>query len=170
MAIFFTWLLRESAARAGHHESPAKAKEFYRRIATEIDAACGSEGLVCGPPRRSHLPELRPRLLPIAFSVWWSKTRDLWELGNPVVDPRKLPRVRATDEELAVFEEVLSTTPADTLEGFEAKIAALERLVGRQALEIEFQKGALKHAPRPKSGSTSVIAGPQASPLQPDAD
>ena len=33
---------------------------------------------------------------------------------------------------------------ADLLQEYEAKIAALERMVGRQALEIEFLKGALK--------------------------
>jgi transposase len=37
---------------------------------------------------------------------------------------------------------------ADLLQEYEAKIAALERMVGRQALEIEFLKGALKNAPR----------------------
>ncbi len=37
---------------------------------------------------------------------------------------------------------------ADLLQEYEAKLAALERMVGRQALEIEFLKGALKSAPR----------------------
>jgi transposase len=52
---------------------------------------------------------------------------------------------------------------ADLLQEYEARIAALERLVGKQALELEFLKGALRNAPRPRSGSTSVITGPQAS-------
>ena len=51
----------------------------------------------------------------------------------------------------------------------EARIAALERLVGRQALEIEFLKGALRSAPRPKGEPTSVITGPPASLLPKDA-
>jgi len=55
------------------------------------------------------------------------------------------------------------------LQDYEAKIAALERMVGRQALEIEFLKGALKNAPRTRSASTSVITGPAASPLPKDA-
>ena len=59
---------------------------------------------------------------------------------------------------------------ADLLQEYEAKIAALERLVGRQALEIEFLKGALKSAPRPRSATTSVIAGPMVSPSPKDAD
>lgn len=53
---------------------------------------------------------------------------------------------------------------ADLLQEYEAKIAALERMVGRQALEIELLKGALKHAPRPRSASTSVVIGPVVSP------
>ena len=55
------------------------------------------------------------------------------------------------------------------LQDYEAKIAALERMVGRQALEIEFLKGALNNAPRTRSASTSVITGPAASPLPKDA-
>lgn len=57
---------------------------------------------------------------------------------------------------------------ADLLQEYEAKIAALERMVGRQALEIEFLKGALKSAPRPRSETTSVIAGPPAFPPRKD--
>jgi len=52
---------------------------------------------------------------------------------------------------------------ADLLQAYEARIAALERLVGKQALELEFLKGALRSAPLQKSGSTSAITGPGAS-------
>ena len=54
---------------------------------------------------------------------------------------------------------------ADLLQEYEAKIAALEQMVGRQALEVELLKGALKHAPRPRGATTSVVTGPLASPL-----
>lgn len=53
---------------------------------------------------------------------------------------------------------------ADAIEAYEARIAALERLVGKQALEIEFLKGALKHAPGPRGATISVVTGPAASP------
>lgn len=58
---------------------------------------------------------------------------------------------------------------ADLLQEYEARIAALERLVGKQALELEFLKGALRNGPRPRSGNTSVITGPRASPSAKDA-
>ena len=52
----------------------------------------------------------------------------------------------------------------DTLHEYEAKISALERLVGRQALEIEFLKGALASKRLRKNAPTSAITGPVASP------
>jgi transposase len=53
---------------------------------------------------------------------------------------------------------------ADLLVAYEAKIAALERLVGQQALELAFLKSARKKTPPPRSGSISAITGPTASP------
>ncbi|MGZ8409054.1 MAG: transposase [Hyphomicrobium sp.] len=58
---------------------------------------------------------------------------------------------------------------ADLLQEYEAKIAPLERLVGRQALEIQFLKGASRNALRTRSATTSVITGPVASPSAKDA-
>jgi transposase len=58
---------------------------------------------------------------------------------------------------------------ADLLQEYEARIAALERLVGKQALELEFLKGALRNAPQPRSARTSVITGPQVSASAKDA-
>ena len=58
---------------------------------------------------------------------------------------------------------------ADLVQEYEARIAALERLVGRQALELEFLKGALKNTPRQKSATTSVITGPAVCPSLKDA-
>jgi transposase len=80
---------------------------------------------------------------------------------------RQLIRVWVQKYETGAFDE--DAQAADLLQEYEAKIAALERMVGRQALEIEFLKGALKNAPRPRSATTSVIAGPAVSPSQKDA-
>lgn len=61
------------------------------------------------------------------------------------------------------------TVAASTIELSQARIAALERLVGRQALEIEFLKGALKNLPRARSETMSIVTGPAASPSRKDA-
>ena len=75
---------------------------------------------------------------------------------------RQLIRIWVGKFEAGALDEDVQA--ADLLQEYEAKIAALERMVGRQALEIELLKGALKHAPRQKSGSTSVVTGPAVSP------
>ena len=49
---------------------------------------------------------------------------------------RNLMRVWAAKYEAGAFDD--DARAADLLQEYEAKIAALERLVGRQALEIEF--------------------------------
>jgi transposase-like protein len=58
---------------------------------------------------------------------------------------------------------------ADRLQEYEARIAALERMVGRQALEIEMLKGALKHGPQLRSANASVATGPVVSRSAEDA-
>jgi transposase-like protein len=81
---------------------------------------------------------------------------------------RNLIRIWVRKFEAGAFDD--DARAADLLPEYEARIAALERMVGRQALEIEFLKGALKSAPRLRSASTSVITGPVASPSPKDAD
>ena len=79
---------------------------------------------------------------------------------------RNLIRIWIAKFEAGEFDE--EAEAADLLQQYDAKIAALERLVGRQALEIEFLKGALKNGPPPKSAPISVIAGPAACPSPKD--
>jgi transposase len=80
---------------------------------------------------------------------------------------RTLIRIWVRKLETGAFDE--DARAADHLQEYEAKIAALERMVGRQALEIEFLKGALKNALRPRSASTPVITGPVVSRSPKDA-
>ena len=75
---------------------------------------------------------------------------------------RQLIRIGVGKFEAGAFDEDVQA--ADLIQEYEAKITALERMVGRQALELELLKGALKHAPRPRSATTSVVTGPVASP------
>ncbi len=48
----------------------------------------------------------------------------------------------------------------ELLPEYETRIAAFERLVGRQALEIEFLKGARRRERSQRSAPGSVITGP----------
>jgi transposase len=80
---------------------------------------------------------------------------------------RNLIRVWVQKYEAGAFNEDVQA--ANLLQQYEARIAALERLVGKQALELEFLKGAVRSAPQPKSASTSVIVGPRVSASPKDA-
>jgi transposase len=81
---------------------------------------------------------------------------------------RQLIRVWVEKYQAGALDE--DAAAADLLQAYEARIAALERLVGKQALELEFLKGALRPGPVPSSGSMSAIAGPRASASPKGAD
>jgi transposase-like protein len=94
------------------------------------------------------------------------RRRDATRLSQRHDISRQLIRIWVGKYEAGALDDDVQA--ADLLQEYEAKIAALERMVGRQALEIEFLKGALKSAPRPRSETTSVIAGPAVSPPRKD--
>jgi len=80
---------------------------------------------------------------------------------------RNLIRIWVRKYEAGGFDD--EAQAADLIQEYEARIAVLERLVGKQALELEFLKGALRNGPRPRSGRISVITGPQGCPSAKDA-
>ena len=61
---------------------------------------------------------------------------------------RNLIRVWVRKYEEGAFDD--DALAADLVQEYEARIAALERLVGKQALELEFLKGALRRPERPQ--------------------
>ena len=81
---------------------------------------------------------------------------------------RNLVRIWVAKYEAGSFDA--DVIAADIVQAQEARIAALERLVGKLVLENEFLKGASRDAARPRSESTSVIAGPAVSRSPKDAD
>jgi transposase-like protein len=80
---------------------------------------------------------------------------------------RNLIRVSVEKYEAGEFDE--DAQAADLIQEYEARIAALERLVGRQALELEFVKGALRRGRSPRNGPMCAIAGPAVCPSPKDA-
>lgn len=59
---------------------------------------------------------------------------------------RPLVRVCLEKYETGEFDE--DAQAADLIQQYEARVHALERLIGMQALELEFLKGALQNTPR----------------------
>jgi transposase-like protein len=77
---------------------------------------------------------------------------------------RNLIRIWVQKYETGEFDE--DATAADLVQQYEARIAGLERLVGKHALELECLKGVPKSAPR--SRSAPMIVGPPAFPSPKD--
>jgi hypothetical protein len=57
---WFMWAFRDATARAGYYASGTKAMQFYRQLASEIDAACEKHQLDCRSARASMLPPWQP--------------------------------------------------------------------------------------------------------------
>ncbi len=73
---------------------------------------------------------------------------------------RNLIRIGIAKHEAGALDS--DTAAADMLAEYDARIAALERLVGKLALENEFLRGASRQARLPRSASTCLVAGPTA--------
>jgi transposase-like protein len=80
---------------------------------------------------------------------------------------RNLIRIWVEKSEAGALDEDVAA--AELLSAYEARIAALERLVGRQALEIDFLKGGVRSGLSQRSAPGSVTSGPAASPSGGDA-
>lgn len=53
---WFMWAFRDAVAAAGYHSSGTAAANYYRRLATELDAACDDGRLACSAKRLSLMP------------------------------------------------------------------------------------------------------------------
>ena len=80
---------------------------------------------------------------------------------------RNLVRIWVAKYEAGSFDS--DVVAADIVQTQEARIAALERLVGKLVLENEFLKGASRDARPPTNATMSVVSGPVASQSVKDA-
>ena len=56
---WFMWALRDAAAWAGFHDNGKEAMSYYSQIAREVNQACKSGSIKCGPKRASMAPPFR---------------------------------------------------------------------------------------------------------------
>jgi transposase-like protein len=105
---------------------------------------------------RSHSTEFKRQVV-----ADYHAGETLHALGRRHDVSRNLIRIWIEKAEAGALDE--DAAAAELLGDYEARIAALERLVGRQALEIEFLKGAARSRPLPKNAPTSATVGPPGS-------
>lgn len=82
----------------------------------------------------------------VRFPKEYLAGKTLHGLSNRHDISRQLIRVWVEKYQAGALDE--DAVAADLLQTYEARIAALERLVGKQALELEFLEGALRPRPR----------------------
>ena len=109
------------------------------------------------PRHRSHSIDFKRQVV-----AEYHAGETLHALGRRHDLSRNLIRIWVEKAEAGSLDQDMAS--AELLGEYETRIAALERLVGRQALEIEFLKGAQKSAPSPRNVPTSRTNGPAASP------
>lgn len=109
------------------------------------------------PRHRSHSTDFKRQVV-----ADYHAGETLHALGRRHDLSRNLIRIWIAKAEAGSLDQDMAS--AELLGECEARIAALERLVGRQALEIEFLKGAPKNGRPSRGAPTSATSGPPASP------
>lgn len=79
------WAFRDAVAGAGHYRSGAEARDFYLRLAAELDAACDARKIACRPKGHGLLPPVTPAALPAIAArfrdaVQITVTMDQWDI------------------------------------------------------------------------------------------
>lgn len=69
---WFMWALRGAVTQTGHYRSAPESQAFYRRLAAEIDAACDSGQIPCGPARETMIPPWQPSYASDTATASWS--------------------------------------------------------------------------------------------------
>jgi hypothetical protein len=72
---WFMWALREAVSQAGHYATALEARDFYGRLAGEIDAACADGRLSCLAPRATLAPPFRIGYVADTARSFWKALR-----------------------------------------------------------------------------------------------
>jgi hypothetical protein len=130
MAIFRSWLIRDAAARAGHHADPARAERYYRRLADEINRACEAKLLPAAEARRDQMPAFDLPTLRRALGLATGYACDLVFLERDISRPGlRLPELAVTPDLEASFSRVLARPFGRDIDGVFPRIAVLRACV-----------------------------------------
>jgi hypothetical protein len=81
------WALREAASRAGHYATAVEARDFYGRLAAELDAACSDGRLNCLAPRATLSPPFRKAYVADTARSFWKALLFVVELRGLDIRP-----------------------------------------------------------------------------------
>lgn len=114
---WFMWALRDAVREAGHYRSAVSARDFYLRLASEINDACDDHRLNCLPARATMMPPFRTSYLPDLLPAMWQLTGLLTRFGSGEVGA---PPSAGAPQNMDLFFDLLSggiSPPAPRVEG-----------------------------------------------------
>jgi hypothetical protein len=128
---WFMWALRDAVAGAGHYTDGQQAKNFYDRIASEIDKACSEKLIKCNPKIASMLQALSldrfPELIQKFFKVVLMELD--WSLVKVAESHQSIGGYDAISRTKDVAGAVLdSSEQIITLKGWEASTGKIESI------------------------------------------
>lgn len=103
LAGWLVWALRDAAAAAGHFKSAATSAAFFGRVAREVNAACDTGALRCGPRRDTLAPPWRADYAEPVAAATLSVGKRLLTLGDMRVRPK---RSSGSPEQVALFQRM----------------------------------------------------------------
>jgi len=108
LSAWFVWALRDAVASAGHYRDAQDARQFYRRLAAEIDAGCRQRPQDCLPYRSTLVPPWQPVYAQDTTYASLAVFKTLLGLGNDI----RIGESWGSPEQVAMFARVTNGTPA----------------------------------------------------------
>jgi hypothetical protein len=103
---WFMWALREAVSYAGYHQSATKAKEYYQRLATEVNSACEKDFLDCLPPRETLISPYHPEYVLAGIKTIFAGVKRIILLPIPVYVYSQFSHSVGTEYGLKIFNEI----------------------------------------------------------------
>lgn len=114
LAGWFMWALRDAVTAAGYGQSAVAARDYYMRLADEIDAACGDGKLDCLPPRTTLAPPFRSHYVLDAVASATVLLQQLFTMREGPIGSAPSTGPRAS---IRIFEDAVGPVfPADAVQ------------------------------------------------------
>lgn len=104
--VWFMWALREAVSHAGYYQSATKAKEYYHRLATEVNLACDQGKLDCLSPRETLVSPYHPEYIKVGIQTFFIGVQRILSLPIPEYVYSELAQSVATEQGQKVFYEI----------------------------------------------------------------
>jgi hypothetical protein len=136
---WFMWALREAVASAGHYRNAVAARDYYLRLAREVDQACDAGVIACRRRSDSLVPPWRAEYFGWTLSAARTVFSTLVSLGR--VQVNIAPSV-GPEHQLRLFNDVTNGPLAEATAGGRAgtRVAVARTLA---AIEIDFFRFAI---------------------------